>query len=70
MEKELESLFLKHKRLIEKIESGASDHLVDFSKTAENSHLRKENGYLKKALVWRKQEMDLFESKFRSFSIK
>lgn len=71
LEKELESQFLKHKRLIESIEKGKDrDRPDEFKKGVELNHLKKENGYLKKALIWKKQEMDLFESKFRAFSIK
>lgn len=69
LEKELEKMFLKHQSLIEKMDSTNTDRVEDFAKTAEISYLKKESSYLKKALLWRKQEMDLFESKFRAFSI-
>ena len=64
MESEIERQNLEREALLSKIEFtgniGSQDVL---------DSLKREIAYLKKALVWKRQEMDLFETKFRSFQI-
>lgn len=66
LEKELEKTFLQNRKMLDDFRSGkmqdGSSHL-EIAKEAELSYLRNEIMYYKKAQVWSRQEIDLFEAK-------
>ena len=70
LEKQLENLFFQYNNAVGSGEkTNINIDLVKVKSREQVKLLTSENMYLKKALLWRKQEMELFESKFKGFFV-